>query len=197
MKTSTCLSAVALCALLATSTTALAQSSTMPATPADTPNAPRQSDRQVDREARQAGNNNQLARADRNFFEEAAKSGMKEVEVSNAVKARLADAQVKAFADTMVADHTAANSELQALASKKGVVLPVERKDFASKWADNNHNLDKDYVKAMEDDHEEAVKLFEKASKSEDADIAAFARKTLPKLQEHLTHVRTLKRTLK
>jgi putative membrane protein len=142
------------------------------------------------------GNTN-LARADRHFFEEAAKSGMKEVEVSNAVKARLADAQVRNFAEMMVADHTAANSELQSLAASKGFTLPVEKKDFAAKWADKDKDLDKDYVETMEDDHEDAVKLFQKASRSEDAEIAAFAQKTLPKLQHHLETVRTLKQTVK
>jgi len=58
-------------------------------------------------------------------------------------------------------------------------------------------DLDADYISEMKDDHEDAVKLFEKASKSEDPDIAAFAMKTLPKLQHHLEMVKTLKSTTK
>ena len=42
----------------------------------------------------------------------------------------------------------------------------------------------------------EAVKLFEKASKSDDAEVAAWAQKTLPTLQHHLMMAKDLKKTL-
>ncbi len=46
----------------------------------------------------------------------------------------------------------------------------------------------------MVEAHEDAVSLFEKAAKSEDADIAAFAQKYLPKLQAHYTAAKDLKK---
>lgn len=183
MKKKSHLSAAGVLAILAFSTPLLAQNQALPNTP--NPNAPA---------PRQAG---KLSHADRNFFEEAAKSGMKEVEVSNAVKGRLANAQVREFAVMMASDHSAANSELQALAAAKGVALPAAKKDFTQKWTKKDGDIDEDYVETMEEDHEEAVKLFEKASKSDDPEIAAFAQKTLPKLRQHLETVRTLKRTVK
>jgi putative membrane protein len=193
MKTTSHLPAAAFLAIVAFSTSLLAQTEALPNTPTpssdtDTPRA-----RQADR----TGDNNKLSRADRNFFEEAAKSGMKEVEVSNAVKGRLANTQVNAFAEMMVADHTAANAELQALASRKGIMLPADKKDYTEKWTKKDGKIDEDYIETMEDDHEKAVRLFEKASKSEDPEIAAFAQKTLPKLQHHLDQARTLKQTVK
>jgi putative membrane protein len=191
MKTKSTLPAATLFAIVTFASSLLAQTEPMPNTPTRTDKPAK----------RQAGynkdNDNKLSHADRNFFEEAAKSGMKEVEVSTAVKGRLTNTQVSSFADMMVTDHTAANAELQALAAKKGVTLPADKKDYTKKWSKNEKDLDEDYVKAMEDDHEEAVKLFEKASKSDDPDIAAFAQKTLPKLQQHLDHARTLKKTVK
>jgi len=196
MKTHSLVSHAALCAFLTLSTVAIAQSEALPNSPTPSRDTTRPN-RDNAPAASQADLNNRLSRADRNFFEEAAKSGMKEVEVSNAVRARLANPQVRAFAEMMVADHTAANSELQALAGSKGVTLPVERRSHAEKWGDKSGNIDKDYVDEMEDDHEEAVKLFEKASRSDDADIAAFAQKILPKLQHHLTQVRALKQALR
>ena len=138
-----------------------------------------------------------LSHSDRSFLEKAAKSGMKEVDVSKAVEPRLVDPQVKSFAQMMVADHTAANSELVALAARKGVSLPSDNLKVIEKWSKNNKDVDDEYVEEMKDDHEEAVKLFEKASKSDDADIAAFARKTLPSLQNHLAMVKQLKKTVK
>lgn len=199
MKTNSHLPAATLLAIVAFSTSLIAQTEALPnsptpaadKTPADAP-APRQSGYR--------NNDNKLSRSDRNFFEEAAKSGMKEVEVSSAVKDRLTNPQVRSFADMMVSDHSMANTELQTLAAAKGVTLPADKKDHGEKWArkdTKDMELDKDYVEAMEDDHEEAVKLFEKASKSDDAEIAAFAQKTLPKLQQHLDQVRTLKSVVK
>jgi putative membrane protein len=133
----------------------------------------------------------QLSRADRTFIEKAAKAGMKEVAVSQAVLGNLSNQAVQQFAQMMVTDHTAANAELKTLAAQKGVALTETAERFTEKWSNNKRNTDKDYVEEMEDDHKEAIDLFEKAAKSEDPDIAAFARKTLPKLQQHLEHLQT------
>lgn len=140
-----------------------------------------------------------LSHSDKSFLEKAAKAGSKEVEVSQAVEARLTDPQVKSFAQMMIADHMAANTELLALAARKGVSIPTEEMKITEKWskkAAKDKDIDEDYVKEMKEDHEDAVKLFEKAAKSDDADIAAFARKTLPALQHHLSTVKELKKTV-
>lgn len=140
-----------------------------------------------------------LSHSDKSFLEKAAKSGAKEVEVSQAVEARVTDPQVKALAQMMIADHMAANTELLALAARKGVSIPSDDVKASEKWSKKSakdKDLDEDYVKEMKEDHEEAVKLFEKATKSDDADIAAFARKTLPALQHHLSMVKELKKTV-
>src|SRR5688500_4362802 len=65
----------------------------------------------------------ELSRSDRNFLEKAAKSGMKEIEVSQAVLGRLTNQSVQQFAQMMVTDHSAANAELKTLAAQKGVAL--------------------------------------------------------------------------
>lgn len=136
----------------------------------------------------------ELSRSDRNFFEKAAKSGMKELAVSQSVLARLVNPQVKEFAQMMVTAHTSANAELMALASAKGVTLPVKETKFQEKWSKKTDELDEDYVEEMVSDHKDAVELFEDAAKSKDADIAAFAQKTLPKLQQHLTMAKDLEK---
>ncbi|MDB6095055.1 MAG: hypothetical protein JWM32_2617 [Verrucomicrobia bacterium] len=137
-----------------------------------------------------------LSHGDRAFFEKAAKSGMKEVAVSQAVTDRLMNAQVKDLAQMMIADHTAANNELSGLAARKGVTLPAGDPKIAEKWGKKDKGVDKDYLGEMVEDHEDAVKLFEKASKSDDADIAAWAQKTLPALQHHLEMAKTLKKAM-
>jgi putative membrane protein len=135
----------------------------------------------------------ELSHSDKSFLEKAAKSGMKEVDVSKAVQGRLSDPQVTATAEMMVTDHTAANTELMALAARKGVTLPVDDMKVGEKWTKKTKDLDDDYIKEMKSDHEDAVKLFEKGSKADDADVAAFAAKTLPTLQHHLAMVKEIK----
>jgi putative membrane protein len=134
--------------------------------------------------------------ADKAFFDKAATSGMEEVAISTGALDRLTNPQIKDFAQMMVTDHNAVNAELTALAAKKGVTLPPKDKDIQSKtekWSKKTKGVDEDYVKQMISDHEDAVKLFEKASKSDDADVAAFAQKTLPSLQHHLDMAKSLK----
>lgn len=137
------------------------------------------------------------AHRDRAFFEKASECGAKEVAVSQAVMGHLANAQVQAFAASMVADHTVVNKELMLLANSKGVALPeTKTAKLTGKWSEKDGNVDKKYLHEMIEDHEDAVKLFEKASKNDDADIAGFAQRTLPALQHHLQMAKDLKKTL-
>jgi len=136
-----------------------------------------------------------LSHSDRSFLEKAAKSGMKEVTISQTAMDRMANPQIKQFAQMMVSDHSSANSELMALAASKGVVLPAKdakEMKLEEKWSKKTKGVDEDYMEEMVSDHKDAVDLFEKAAKSEDPDIAAFARKTLPTLQQHLTMAKDL-----
>jgi putative membrane protein len=137
------------------------------------------------------------AHADRAFFEKAAKAGMKEVEVSQAVLGRLTNPQVRDFAQMVIADHSTANSQLTALAVSKGVTLPATSMKVGEKWSKKDGDLDEDYIEEMKEDHEDTVKLFEKAAKSNDADVAAFAQKTLPTLLHHLEMAKSLKKSVK
>ena len=135
--------------------------------------------------------------SEKTFFEKAAKSGDKEVRVSQAVLPQLTHANVKAFAQTMIADHTATNNELKSLASSKGVTLPTPEKNYSEKWSGKDHKeIDEDYLEEMISDHKEAIDLFEKAAKSEDVDIAAFASKTLPALRHHLETAKSLEKAI-
>jgi putative membrane protein len=103
---------------------------------------------------------------------------------------------VRSFAQMMVTDHTAANTELASLVASKGLELPVPDPDLASDWSKKSDKVDNQYVKEMLADHEDAVKLFEKGSTSMDPDIAAFAQKTLPTLEHHLKLVQDLDKAI-
>jgi putative membrane protein len=137
-----------------------------------------------------------LSHHDRGFFKKAATAGAKEIAVSQAVMDNLLNMQVKAFAQTMVTDHTSIAEQLATLAAAKGVMLPPPNPSVADDWSKKTGDLDGKYVKEMVSDHLGAVKLFENASKSADPDIAAFAQKTLPTLQHHLMMAQDLAKTV-
>jgi putative membrane protein len=129
--------------------------------------------------------------ADKTFMTHASQDGEAEVELARLAQQKAADAQVKAFAQRMETDHTKAGSELRALIAQKGVTIPgglppqaVALKNKLDKL--QGATFDQAYMRAMVDDHTKAVREFETASKSTDADVKGFAEKTLPTLREHL-----------
>jgi putative membrane protein len=135
-----------------------------------------------------------LSHSDKTFIEKAAKGGMKEVAISQAVSAKLTGPGVREFAQMMINDHGAANTELAALAARKGVTLPTGDDGDAKHWAKNDKDVDDEYLEQMKDDHKQAIDVFERGAKTEDAEIAAFAQKMLPKLQAHLEQIKALKK---
>ena len=124
------------------------------------------------------------------FVRKAALGGMTEVETSKLAATKAQDPQVRSFAQKMVTDHSAANEELKALAKKKGLMVPTsldtEHQAIVQKLsAKSGAEFDSAYSKQMMKDHEKTVKLFKGAVHSSDADVAAWAQKTLPTLEQH------------
>lgn len=142
-----------------------------------------------------------LSRSDRRFFTKAANLGEKEVALSRIAESRAVNPRVREFAGRMVREHTAANAQLAELAARKGVM--IEREDATdmrkkeTKWNEKSGNdFDKDYLKAMIDCHEDTVDVLEKAEKSKDPEIAAYARQLLPTIKGHLKQAETLEDSL-
>jgi putative membrane protein len=145
----------------------------------------------------QAGMANMTSQ-DRNFVMDAAMGGMMEVELGRvAAQQGMSDA-VKQFGQRMVDDHSQANTELMSLASSKGITLPAQldekhREHVTKLSAMSGADFDREYGKMMLSDHRKDVSEFEKQStRGTDADLKAFASKTLPTLQEHLRMAESL-----
>lgn len=140
---------------------------------------------------------------DAKFVTEAANGGMAEVELGQLAQQKGQSPDVKAFGEMMIKDHAKANDELKALAQTKNITLPAaidadqqKVKDELSKKS--GKDFDKAYINDMVKDHEKDVKLFEDASKNlKDADLKAFAEKTLPVLKGHLEHCKSVKDKMK
>jgi len=141
--------------------------------------------------------------ADSDFMMKAAQGGMAEVDMGNMASSKATNADVKKFGDRMVTDHSKANEELKQLAATKGVTLPAtvsddEKKDMDAMTAKEGKDFDKAYMDDMVKDHEKDVAEFEKASKeATDADLKAWAAKTLPTLQGHLKMAKDTQKKVK
>jgi putative membrane protein len=64
-----------------------------------------------------------ISTGDREFVQKAAASGRMEVEHGKMAASRASNAQVKAFGNTLVKDHTAANQQLMSIAKKKNITI--------------------------------------------------------------------------
>jgi len=135
---------------------------------------------------------------DSEFAVKAASGGMLEVELGRMAQEKAQSQQVKDFGAMMVKDHSKANDELKALASSKNIVLPSTLGEEEQKHVDelaklSGKEFDKKYVSMMVDDHKKDVDEFkETANDAKDPDIKAFASKTLPTLEEHLTKIKAI-----
>ncbi len=147
-------------------------------------------------------NNSSLNKSER-FMVEAASGGMMEVDLGNLAKEKATNAKVKEFAAMMVKDHTKANDELKALASKKNVTLPATMEDKHREHINDLRDksgaeFDKDYMEMMVKDHKDDIDKFEDIAKnSDDADLKAFANKTLPVLRKHHEQAKQIEDSLK
>ena len=140
------------------------------------------------------------AGADHQFIQDAAADGMAEVKVGKLASEKASNSDVKQFADRLVKDHTKANDELKKVAQQETINLPQELKPQQQKTYDHLSSLsgeafDRAYVKHMVEDHQKAVKLFQRQAKSaSNPALKEFAANTLPTLQEHLTEAKRLQR---
>lgn len=141
--------------------------------------------------------------ADRDFAMEAASSGLMEVTLGRLAESNAASAQVKELGKMMVTDHSQANSDLKAVAAQKNLTLPTSPMEQQQKQIDElktkkGEEFDNAYIDMMVDDHKKDIEKFQdEANKGNDADIKAFAAKTLPVLQKHLDHIQKIKDGMK
>lgn len=134
------------------------------------------------------------------FVEEVSAKGIAEIESAKLAQQKSMSADIKTFAQTMITDHSAANAELAGIASRKKLEVSdeAEMANKAKKFVlelRNGESFDKAYANNQVAAHEETIALFQRATVSDDAEIAAFATKTLPTLHHHLKMAKELAAT--
>lgn len=140
-----------------------------------------------------------LDSADASMLKDIAEANLAEVETGRIALEKTSNGEIKSFAQMMVNDHSKGLSDTKALASAKGVDLPVgpsvKHKAVALELkALKGNTFDSRYVKqAGVGDHEATEKLLKKTqAQAKDADLKALAAKMLPVVQGHLQHAQQL-----
>jgi len=134
-----------------------------------------------------------VAPSTQDFVTEAAQSDMFEIG-SSKLALEKSDQATKKFAQQMINDHTKTTTELKGLVSNGTVkaTLPTAMsgkqqgmlKDLQQRQGEDFTKL---YHSDQVDGHKDAVDLFKRyGEKGEQADLKAWAAKTLPTLQHHL-----------
>ncbi len=134
------------------------------------------------------------------FVQKASVASLFEIETSKLALSRSANADVKAFAQQMVSDHTAASAKLKATAEANGLGASVataldekHQKKLDKLAKEDAKDFDEEYVDEQETAHRKAVKLFEDYSKDGDnAALKKLAGETLPTLKAHKEHAQVL-----
>lgn len=134
---------------------------------------------------------------EQHFVTKATQSSLAEVEMGKLAQRRSQDTAVKEFAARMVKDHEKARAELATLAKSKKLTVSTELDDehktlmhrLGTKPASE---FDSEYGKQMIEAHEKAVTLYSDAAALQDKDLVAYAKKTLPTIQQHERMAATL-----
>ncbi len=135
-----------------------------------------------------------LVKADQQIVIGMAQANIAEIEAGKLALANSQNAEVKAFAQKMIDDHTKALGDVTTLAQNKGVTLPTEpdakHKAMAAKLAKlTGEKFDKMYMQqAGVQDHKHVHAMLKKdQARAKDADVKALAGKMMPTVEEHLT----------
>ena len=150
-----------------------------------------------------AGMGSAFAATDNDFVDNAAAGGIAEIETSKLALEKSQSADIKAFANQMIADHTKANEELKKIATTNDIEVPDDTtlvKQAKEKILDmRDESFDAAYANNQVKAHEDTIELFKKQANTVTDDktkgateLKAFAQKMLPGLEKHLTAAKEL-----
>ncbi|WP_395501882.1 DUF4142 domain-containing protein [Ectopseudomonas mendocina] len=131
------------------------------------------------------------------FVEEASAKGVAEIETAKLAQEKSQNEAVKGFAQMMIDDHRQANQKLADLAKSKDLEVSDDAELLNKAKAmvlkmRGEASFDKAYMNNQVVAHRETIELFRRGVNADDAEIAAFARDTLPKLEQHLQRAEQL-----
>ena len=125
------------------------------------------------------------------FLDKATARDITEIETGKLALQNAKRPEVIAYAQHMIAEHSANNKELVKLAEQKNIPLRNETelanniRAFVARQIDEK-SFDIAYAKNQVLTHQRTVQLFRHAIVSDDQEVRAFAKAMLPKLMHHL-----------
>lgn len=133
------------------------------------------------------------------FLATASQQGMTGVALSNLALKKSGSPQVQEFARGALTLRSQAIAELAQIARARGIETPASLDSTHAALVlavdtEEGASFDHVYAKHMKADHARTMALFEAASRSDDAEVAQFARKVLPSLKAQQAKVRKLAR---
>ena len=142
------------------------------------------------------------AASDTAFVTKIGEVGSAEVELGTLALQKTQRDDVKKFGQQMIDDHSKAGAELKAIAMRKNISWPMELdaehkalKDRLSKLS--GAAFDQAYIQAMVDGHRKVAAQFKTEVQSgSDAEVKAWAAKTLPRVEAHLKHAESVSRAV-
>lgn len=134
------------------------------------------------------------------FLKDACKDNAMEISLASLAQAKTQNSEVKAFAEHLVKDHTAAKQKLDTLKQTHGMAAAKDpdKADKNDKKLDkfqtmSGSEFDKAFMTTALRMHQKDIAKFEKASEQVQAnDVKEFITSTLPKLRSHQQHAVTV-----
>jgi predicted outer membrane protein len=134
-----------------------------------------------------------MSKADAKILMDIAQGNINEIEAAKMAQSKSTHAEVKAFGQQMIDDHTKAMTDIQALAQQKGVTLPTEpdakHKSMTSKYEKMTGDaFDKAYMShaGITDHRDMHNALMKDEKKAKDPDLKALIGKLNPVVEQHL-----------
>jgi putative membrane protein len=136
--------------------------------------------------------------SDNQFVKDLTSGNTTEVALGRVAQQKSASADVKAFGEMMVRDHTEALDALKQAAARQNIEVPAvvneKHRDLRQRLAAlTAKDFDREYMNAMVDAHEATVKkLKDRVDDGNDA-LSQFASTILPTVQHHLEQAKQIR----
>lgn len=140
--------------------------------------------------------------ADYRFASDAAQGGNFETALGRMAVEKSTNSTVVRFGQRMTDDHGKAGKELAGIVSRNEAILPSQLSEDQQKFIKHLASLsgpefDKAYAALMVKDHEEDLKVFQRAAQEvQDAELKVFASTAVTMVQAHLTLAKDLEDVL-
>lgn len=137
-----------------------------------------------------------LTATEQTFIIDAAQNGTAEVYLGRLAEQRGSTAAARDFGRTMVQDHTKANQDLMAIATRNGInpptnLPPAAQAAYSRLQQASGTDFDAQYLELQGAQHlEQRAMLQFAAAHAQNADVRGFAQRTLPVVEQHIEMLR-------